>query len=719
MGDEAMKIDIHTHTKKCKSGDAPTREISPADFREKILSTEVRIIAITNHNAFDLDQFDEIETRLVQDAQVWPGIELDILDGGARGHLLVIVSPRSAKEFSAAVEKLTTDFTPDSFTATIEEVLEAFDAFSPLYVAHYKQKKPNISDEVLQMLEKKTKNPGCVIKEVTNSISAGIYISHGHSSIYGSDIHDWGKYDDLSHDLPDLRLPVDSFEHFCLLLKKDQTTINTVLDRKTSEDLVLLPFDDSSILKIKAFNDINVVFGPKGTGKSCILKAIAKHYSETGIDARVYEPASDRLDEIFDIRGKDLIINLNTHSINYCSDEIEALRGASEVAVTGLSKYVVYCEAKSTNRNAKKILLKDIEPEEESSARREFAAFNEAARTTAEFLEFLAKNPSVKKELEEAELTEVARILSELLERLRRREWVGFSGWKEICLLNSAIKAFRREVERKTGTPAKPTTTGFRDYAMNRIMIAVNATQIVKSVGTEIPMQSEHIGSLGSNKGDLQFLTEFHFQNGAISDSALFSLTKVKKGPQKKFVNCVRKVLKNAFFDDLFQCISELNEIEDVEDIKTVNELLLFKRYFAIDGQPYSPSSGESSMVMLQKELGTEKEVYILDEPERSLGNEYINDVIVPLIKERARAGKKIFISTHDANIAVRTLPYSSVYRCHGPDGYRTYIGNPFTNNLVNPDDVGDKFDWKKVSMRTLEGGEEAFGERGKIYGNT
>lgn len=143
-----MKIDIHTHTKKCKSGDAPTREISPADFCKTILSTEVRIIAITNHNVFDLYQFEEIETRLGEDAQVWPGIELDVLDGESRCHLLVIVSPRLAREFSAAVEEQTKDSSPDSFTATIEEVLERFNTFNPLYVAHYKQKKPNLSDEV-------------------------------------------------------------------------------------------------------------------------------------------------------------------------------------------------------------------------------------------------------------------------------------------------------------------------------------------------------------------------------------------------------------------------------------------------------------------------------------------------------------------------------------------------------------------------------------------
>ena len=73
-----MKIDIHTHTKKCKSGDAPTRENTATDFYETILSTEVRIIAITNHNVFDLEQYNEITTYFPPDRQVWPGIELDI-----------------------------------------------------------------------------------------------------------------------------------------------------------------------------------------------------------------------------------------------------------------------------------------------------------------------------------------------------------------------------------------------------------------------------------------------------------------------------------------------------------------------------------------------------------------------------------------------------------------------------------------------------------------
>lgn len=712
-----MKIDIHTHTKKCKSGDALTREISPEKFCETVLSTEVRIIAITNHNVFDLAQFTEIESRLGKEAQVWPGIELDIVHGDSRAHLLVIVSPKHAQEFSTAITAFTKGSTPDAFTATIDEVLVRFDAFQPLYVAHYK-KNPSISDEALAKLVAGTKNPAFVVKEVSNSISAGIYICHGHASIYGSDVQDWAKYAEISRQLPDLRLPVDSFEHFCLLLKKEPTAINTTLDKKTSEELTLTLFGGSTILKIRAFNDINVIFGAKGTGKSCILEAIAKHYSENGVDASVYTGgATDHLEEVFDTKGKNLKINLDDHGISNCSAEIEALRKAREENVMSVLKYRAHFQSNTTNRNAKKILIRNLAPEDESEAKQVFDNFNEAVVQTKNYLAFLETSSAAKEVLGSEEHGQIKGMLQNLLGKLRVREWEGFAAWHEIRLLNSAIGLFRVQVQMKTGTAANPTTTGFRDYALNRINIAAHAGEIIKCVTKNIPGFTEAVGSLGPDKGELEYRTEFKFQAGDVTDGSLLSLAKKPKSTLKQFVVSVRKIQKQAFADDLFQCISDLNQVEGVEEIDTINDLILFKRFFALNGVNYCPSTGEVSMVLLQKELGENKDVYILDEPEKSLGNEYISEVIVPLIREHARAGKKVFISTHDANIAVRTLPYSSIYRCHGSKGYKTYFGNPFTNDLVNPDD-GERLDWKKVSMKTLEGGEDAFGERGKIYGN-
>lgn len=713
-----MKIDIHTHTKKCKTGDAPTREISSEDFCNAILSTEVRVVAVTNHNVFDLTQFQAIQARIGTDAQVWPGVELDVYDANGKGHLLVIVSPKLAEQFSDAVAALTNGHTPDSFKVTIPDVLVTFDAMEPLYVAHYKQKRPSVSDDMLGVLEAQARNKWSILKEVSNAISAGIHISHGRSSIYGSDVHDWRKYVDNAHELPDLRLPIDSFEHFCLLLKKDPTTINTVMDRKTSEELTLIPFEDGKELTIRVYNDINIIFGPKGTGKSRILEAIAKHYTKYGIDAKVYESASGRLDELFDLRGRGLSINLNSYKINYCQDEIQAVRAAVEMDVTSVTKFKTFFESSVSNKNAKRLLLKDIDTQQDGDAERNFFRYHETALEISAFIASVEEDPLVKKELTDEEFAELQRILGLLLDRLIRREWSGFVDWKELVFLNSAIKTFRTEVARKTGFPAKPTTTGFHNYAMNRIRIAASIRAIDKSLTTAIANEEEVVGNLGSGKGELKFVTQFHFQDGKVTDGAMSSLTSVKKGVQKKFANALREVYRHVFEDDLFHHLSEFNAIEDIDEVKTVLELLLFKRYFTLDGLPYTPSTGEASMVMLQKELGTDKEVYILDEPEKSLGNEYINDVIVPLIKERAKSGRRIFISTHDANIAVRTLPYCSIYRTHGAEGYSTFVGNPFTNNLVNVAKNEELRDWKIVSMRTLEGGKDAFGERGRIYGH-
>lgn len=713
-----MKIDIHTHTRKCKSGDAQTREILPGDFCDAILSTEVRVVAITNHNVFDLSQFQDIQARIGTDAQVWPGVELDVYDNHSKGHLLVIVSPKLATQFAAAVTALTKGYTPDSFKVTIPDVLATFDAMEPLYVAHYKQKRPSVSDDMLAVLEAGTQNKWSILKEVSNAISAGIHISHGRPSIYGSDVHDWGKYVESAYELPDLRLPIDSFEHFCLLLQKDPTTINTALDRKTSEELTLVPFEDEKELTFRVFNDINIIFGPKGTGKSCILSAIAKHYAKNGIDAKVYESASGRINDIFDIKGKSLSINLNNHGINYCQDDIQVVRTAIEMDVTSVAKFKSFFESTVSNKNAKLILLKDIDPQEEGNAERNFSRYHETASRIDAFFALMEEDPLVKKELTDDELKEVQRILGLLLDRLIRKRWSGFVDWKERSLLNSAIKTFRVEVERKTGSPAKPTTTGFRDYAMNRLKIAASVRAISKSLNSAIANEEEIVGDLGSGKGELKFVTRFFFQDGGVTDGEALSLTSVKKGVQKKVVNALLDVGKHVFQDDLFHHVSELNATDGIDEVTTVLELLLFKRYFTLNDLPYTPSSGEASMVMLQKELGADKEVYILDEPEKSLGNEYINDVIVPLIKERAKSGRRVFISTHDANIAVRTLPYCSIYRTHGSEGYSTFVGNPFTNNLVNVEKPEQR-DWKIVSMRTLEGGKDAFGERGRIYGHT
>jgi predicted ATPase len=713
-----VKIDLHVHTKKCKQGDAQTREVSASDFSDIVLATQVKIIAITNHNVFDIDQYQEIVEKAKGEIQVWPGIELDVIEEGRRGHLLVISSPNQVKEFSEKVESITVGSTPDSFSVSIDETIKVFDDLGPLYIAHYKQKKPDISEVALEKLMKSTEYPNRVIKEVSNSISAGIYISHGHPSIYGSDVQDWSKYEDESVDLPDLRLPVESFEQFCLLLEKDAITINTALNKKTSDDLVLYPSDRSSEVKIKTYNDINVFFGSKGTGKSCLLESIKKHFSDKGIAASVFASGDVKLEEVYDIKGSDLVVNLETHDIEYCIDEIKFIKNAVEVDITSINNYVSYFQKEVSNKSAKNILLKDFKHEDEVKLKRVFDDYDVSNKQVESFLDFLSKSKPVSEVMKGEEVEDIVLKLSNLQDKLNENLLNKFIQWKENKLLNSAVEKFKHEISRKTGAPSKPSTTGFKKYALNRIEMEVKAKKVFDNIKKQISEQTEIVGNIGVDKGDLVCKTILKIQDGSNTDGSLATYDGLNKTPKKDFANGIERITKKVYTEELFEEITNLNNIEGIEGIKTISELLLFKKYFSMNGSEYAPSSGEASMLMLQKELREDKDVYILDEPEKSLGNDYINDVIVPLIKEKARLGKKIFISTHDANIAVRTLPYCSIYRCHNSGGYNTYYGNPFSNNLININDEDDKLDWKIVSMKTLEGGEKAFGERGKIYGN-
>jgi len=61
-------------------------------FKEK--TRLVRILAITNHNHFDVVQYAAFETVAAGHCQIWPGIEIDILEDGKRAHLIVIANPK-------------------------------------------------------------------------------------------------------------------------------------------------------------------------------------------------------------------------------------------------------------------------------------------------------------------------------------------------------------------------------------------------------------------------------------------------------------------------------------------------------------------------------------------------------------------------------------------------------------------------------------------------
>lgn len=194
-------------------------------------------------------------------------------------------------------------------------------------------------------------------------------------------------------------------------------------------------------------------------------------------------------------------------------------------------------------------------------------------------------------------------------------------------------------------------------------------------------------------------------------DSSPVKIEKLKDA-RENLNKLKRKVSSDDIEDALDKCKASLDQINSLD------VFVGLRKYPTLndDGEEYSPSNGEKAIIAIQRALDHDADFYVLDEPELSLGGEYIDNVIREKISNLGRVKKTVFIATHNANIAVRTLPYTSIYRKYDKGEYKTYVGNPFTNKLLNINDDNDALSWREESMRTLEGGEAAFKNRGEIY---
>ena len=76
--------------------------------------------------------------------------------------------------------------------------------------------------------------------------------------------------------------------------------------------------------------------------------------------------------------------------------------------------------------------------------------------------------------------------------------------------------------------------------------------------------------------------------------------------------------------------------------------------------------------------------------------------------------GKTIVLSTHDANIAINTLPSQTIY-CNYPNEDIYYSGNMYSNELIGILN-GHTKNWRDTAIIHLDGGEKLFNSRRNIY---
>lgn len=703
----AMKIDLHCHTQKIKSGDPLTRNVTTELFAQKIADADVKIVAITNHNSFDHEQFIVLSTCVHDYCQVWPGVEFDIKDvSGIRWHLIIVANPKDAISFDAIIHSLIDGKNKDSITFTMREVIDSVKALDVLYIPHY-HKPPAIPDEDWITFESLIPDSYRIFQETPDQRTLGVFANYQHRVIIGSDVQDWSKYENLT--FAELRLPVESFEQFILMAKRDKVIVETLLGGKRVYHISASPHA-SVHFPLDIYQDMNVIFGPKGTGKTEILDSICRSLQCQGLNCVLYKGTNRDSDFDKILSSVDMTRNLTVLHIGTGEKELKEICDWADSSPTLFSNYVNWYETQEKNKNKSRMKITNATVIPPSSSDEFDASKNDwiAAKIISEQF----RKIRMKLYLNDDEYKLLETIIKKLQTGAQDKSIREYIDIKATELANYSIEKIKQIADKNTDTKSFPSSAGFLNYAIGRMKLKKNIDKTLQYFAADTMISSRLLGTL-EDKGKIYITSVYRM----LCDDSVRAEFKIGIRALRTIKAKLESVANNTFQPDIAPEISELRSLFTENSISDLAPFLgLSKITTSADGQRYVPSNGEKGILLLQQKLDVDADAYLIDEPELGMGNSYIDQCIRPKLSDLAKQQKIVIVVTHNANIAVRTLPYQSTFRSHKNGTYHTYVGNPFTNKLTNIKDQTDVLSWKDESMHTLEGGQEAFYEREYIY---
>ena len=623
--------------------------------------------------------------------------------------MIVITSSDSKAPFSESIKTLQNGRSPKDCSWPFEEIWEAFKDSNALFISHCHDKAPAITEEEIARVGEITNNDWRFYFEPRSLMTLGIWSNHGRNMLMGSDIKDWSRYEE--EDFVSLRVNVDSFEQFYLLAKRDHQVVETLLNRKGRTKVIARPHDSVAI-ELPLYQDVNVLFGQKGTGKSEIVKSIRSQFEADGIKIASYigGQKNTAFDQLMTVKNEER--SCSDFGRSECLQEIQTVIDWADEPPTPISHYVQWLKTVGNSDKKDRFKLSECQslPEEGDTALK-------TAKDDCESIDLFITDYSERDLGKYLKAEDTATLLS-LLEMLRqsaasvvKREYINK---ESIVLANNALIQIKNCIDKKSDTQSKPSDTGFLRFALGRMSLLGAVKTIKENMKEETRETPSYLGTL-EDKGRLNIVLQSRWLCSN-SKTAEFGL---KITTLRNWRGKLDAIASSICCSSLPEAVEEFKTVHQESGVKGLSAFIGLEKYVirAEDGKRYSPSDGEKGILIIERTLNQEADVYLLDEPELGMGNLYIDSVIRPKLMELALSRKTVVVATHNANIAVRTLPYLSIYRRHMQgDEYRTYLGNPFLNELTNIDDQNDRISWSETSITTLEGGFEAFYDRQRIY---
>ena len=468
-----MRIDLHTHTQNLKKGDGPGRVISPEYYVRTMLKEGVGIASITNHNKFDLEEFNEV-SRQSDDLIMFPGIELDVKIGDKRRQVIIIANPSIKDTFSEVYndpdrnyEKYCIEY--DQFINSVKR----FKVDDVIIVPHFYNKDNGITisekDELCKDLEDYS-----VIVEPANLVSMAIINSNeDYLSLVGSDVQDWSKYS-ASMAL-EIKFDIDSFSKFYELAREPKIFVKNALDGSESNSI-----KTNNNGELILYDDLNIIFGEKGSGKTVLIDSyIRPFYSDSGKKVVVHrgKESSNMYRSI--LKEYEDKVEIDSDLLKLIENKLSNMMTYSDPNPSDfVNKFMRYHQDKNKNKRAK--CLKKTESQyvnDEYSVAD--SIIGDAEKNAARINKVIDINDKVR-----GADSDDGQSLKSALNKLKRDVLsIASNELKKLFIsegIESIVNTFKESVNKKTGKMSRPNGIGFSKLVAARLKRFVDNKDLIQ-----------------------------------------------------------------------------------------------------------------------------------------------------------------------------------------------------------------------------------------------
>lgn len=667
------KIDFHIHTIS-SAMDAPFA-FCMDKLKEYVETAQLDCIAITNHNLFSKEQFEQIRSTVL--IPVFPGIEVD-LEGAqilviGDGHNLLDFESRCAQVASACAS--TASISVDQFQSIFANLSQY------ILIPHY-EKKPAIKEETLKRLM-----PHVTAGEVS-SPKKFIYCLKDDACLVPVYFSDCRIRGDLKN-LPVRQTFVDCSEAAFSTVKHCLRDKQKVSLSEADGNKLFQIFEDGQHIS----TGLNVIIGERSSGKSHTLQAISdgfanvRHIKQFALVARDEDDDQARFNELLSqqhsLFSKDYLSELQ----RVVDDVIEVDLAEDERATSRyLESLLKFARETEKHDVFSRATLFGEEPYTtiDQNGLKELIASTKNLIRNEEFRAIIDKHVSL--DSLRALYVELMMLYTQRDELQRKKVWV-----------NELVQRVKEQLKIKT---AAPTIAEFDPYR-----VALNRKKVEKfSAIVSLARRRREIMRIP--RGGFEIVAEVGHFTGA---------------GELKQLSRSQVAFRNAFevYADPYAYLQELKRLDDRIGPADFYKYFVKIDYKILNKHGFEASGGERSEFFLLQEIEDAQafDILLIDEPESSFDNLFLKNDVNGIIKDISRTMPVVLV-THNNTVGVSIRPdYLLCTKKEieaGEVRWRIYSGFPTDRKLLSVD--GRALNTWDVAMQYFEAGHDAYDERRRSY---